>query len=148
MAYYLAATKVTQGRRKSDFFNGCKEGDMVHFSQLCDGGSRNLDGRCGCGRLMQTFDGCKTTTIKVVNDPNLTRRALRTKLTKNLKKYYRKVFGDLIEEDEISQYAKEESEELVNHAEHFARNGVTEEFHRYIEFRTPTLQERTHRISR
>ena len=63
----FVATRVTQGKRPSDFSH-CIDGELVWMIDPCPLSRRHPDGPCGCGR---SFSGMSTdgyTTTAVVRD--------------------------------------------------------------------------------
>lgn len=111
----LVSTKETQGQRKNDFCH-VPEGEIVTFATECDGES--VDGHCGCRRSMIGVECMHaTTTIKVVDDPNLTYQKFQDIIMAYMKKWH----GDssLFKESELRKMALQETRELLKMASYF-----------------------------
>ena len=79
----LVATNEGQGKRKNDFFHA-DEGELVRFGSECDGEA--VDGRCGCRRRMTGMATNKgTTTMKVIDLPNLTEEDFKAQIEGSLR---------------------------------------------------------------
>ena len=111
----LVSTKETQGQRKNDFCH-VPEGEIVTFATECDGES--VDGNCGCRRSMVGVESLSaTTTIKIVDDPEMTFQKFHDIILGYMKKWG----GDepLFSEAELKKMSLQETRELLKMASYF-----------------------------
>ena len=118
----LVATTEKQGERDNDFFY-CDEGEPVAFPLPCDCGSEDPDGECGCQRCMAgLISGKGTTTIKVVDNPNVTIDS-----SKELYNEYMVRSGMIkLLGDDFEEFANEEIEILIQSADEIPEGTVIE----------------------
>lgn len=127
MTWILVATKETQGMRMNDLFT-CNDGDLVHFSQLCDRdrGKDVEEMSCGCGYLMDSIDTGLTSTFAVVESPHgQGDKRTYARLYKALLLKYANAWKDTFRWGELEKMADEEASELLRIAKSFGKRGVT-----------------------
>ena len=116
----LVATKDTQGRRKTDFC-WTEEGELVKFGFECDSDEKP-DDRCGCRRSFSGMVSRKATTTAKVVERDHGREVLIEDVKRAMKKSYPNTFG----EAELTRYATEEADELIQIANTFEVGDVLE----------------------
>ena len=63
----LTATSRSQGRRSNDF-DWCIEGELVHFGMICAADRADPDGGCGCGRAFAGLNSHRATTTAMIRE--------------------------------------------------------------------------------
>lgn len=116
----LVSTKLTQGIRKNDFCE-IHEGEIVTFGALCD---NDIDASCGCGRSMVgVISGRRTTTMKVVEKPDLTVEQLKAIIRQYLKK---EGWLTKVSAEDVEKRVNDEALEISSVAENFSVGEIVE----------------------
>lgn len=110
--HLLVATPTTQGTRPSDFCH-VPEREPVGFVFACDDDA--IDGSCGCQRAMGgLLTGGATTTMEVIDDPDMTRAGLLQLLRARDE---RNGWAAILTADELADHLDSELTELLQIAE-------------------------------
>lgn len=121
----LVATAKTQGKRGNDFMHATP-GELVTFGTQCD--RATPDDNCGCARAMSGMESLKaTTTIEVVDQPDMTPAKLRDAIRAGLVAgAFDKLYTTSADKAEFEKTIDETCEELITSAEAFSEGAVLE----------------------
>ena len=119
----LVSTQETQGERDNDH---CfvPDGELLTFGMECDGAA--VDDKCGCRRgLVSMGEGGATTTMEVVDRPDLTRAGyIKLWMTKQLRDGWLTSKGKLTDEEKA--WAAEDTSEMLRMASTFPTGAILE----------------------